>query len=118
LAEFIMEGHFGHHVRRMRQVYSRRNLALCEAAGETLAGKLDVTQAESGMRCIAWIRNGQKDRDAARRARALGLEVAALSEFTIRHPHPDALILGFAGSAPAELKRGAAVLSESLDSVD
>ena len=28
LADFILEGHFGHHVRRMRQIYARRSHAL------------------------------------------------------------------------------------------
>lgn len=115
LAEFILEGHFGHHVRRMRQIYARRIVTLCEAAHERFAGRLDVVQAASGMRTVAWIRTGQKDTHVTQRARALGLETAALSDFSIRHFHPGALILGFAGCAAAELKRGVEVLNGALD---
>jgi GntR family transcriptional regulator/MocR family aminotransferase len=115
LAEFILDGHFGHHVRRMRQVYGKRSVTLCEAAGDRLGGKLDVVQADSGMRSLAWIRTGQSDVEVVRRARALGLEVTALSEFTIQHFHPDALILGFAGCGTAELKRGVGVMSGALE---
>jgi len=52
----------------------------------------------------------------ALRARSLGLEVAALSEFTVRHTKPGALILGFAGCSAAELRRGVAVLAGALES--
>jgi GntR family transcriptional regulator / MocR family aminotransferase len=30
LAEFILDGHFGHHVRRIRQIYSERGSVLVE----------------------------------------------------------------------------------------
>jgi GntR family transcriptional regulator/MocR family aminotransferase len=111
LSEFILDGHFGHHVRRMRQTYGRRIGTLCEAARERLGGIMDVVRAESGMRTVAWIRNGESDFEVAGRARSAGLEVAAVSEFTVRHAHPAALILGFAGCASAELKRGVGVMA-------
>jgi GntR family transcriptional regulator/MocR family aminotransferase len=116
LADFILEGHFGHHVRRMRQIYARRRNALCDAS-HRLAGSLDVVHALSGMRTIGWVRTGQNDAEVAGRARSLGLEVAALSDFTLRHPQPSALILGFAGCSTAELKRGVDVLEGALDVV-
>ena len=115
LADFIMEGHFGHHVRRMRQIYARRITTLCDAAGHGLAGKLDVIHVDSGMRTVGWIRTGEKDTCVADHARSVGLEVAALSDFTILHSHPSAVILGFAGCSPAELKRGVGVLAGALD---
>ena len=49
LTEFINEGHFGHHVRKMRQIYSYRSQLLTEEANRRLAGLLDVEHAESGM---------------------------------------------------------------------
>jgi DNA-binding transcriptional MocR family regulator len=85
--------------------------ALAEAAAEALADLLDVTHAVSGMRTVAWIRTGARDKTVVRRARARGLELAALSDFTLRHRHPDGLILGFAGCSGAELRRGAGVLA-------
>jgi GntR family transcriptional regulator/MocR family aminotransferase len=114
LTDFILDGHFGHHIRRMRKIYAQRMAVLCDAGRERLAGGLDVMKADSGMRTLGWIRTGQGDADLVNRARALGLEVAALSEFTILHSHPGALILGFAGCPAAELKRGMEVLARTL----
>lgn len=115
LTDFILDGHFGHHVRRMRQRYARRMAVLYDASRESLAGGLDVVNANSGMRTLGWIRTGQTDTDLAHRARVRGLEVSAVSDFTIRHAHPGALILGFPGCSSAELKRGVGVLAGALE---
>ncbi len=114
LAEFILEGYFAHHVRRMRQVYAERISVLVEAARRCLGGTLDVQHAASGMRTIGWLRNPEKDLEVAERARAHGLELAALSQFALRHLPPPGLVLGFAGCAPAELRRGVDVLASVL----
>jgi GntR family transcriptional regulator / MocR family aminotransferase len=111
LAEFILEGYFSHHVRRMRQVYAERASILVEAAKRRLGGVIDVVHPGSGMRTIGWVRTGEHDLDLADRARSQGLELAALSQFTLRHSPPDGLVLGFAGCAPAELRSGVDILA-------
>lgn len=114
LAEFILEGYFGHHVRRMRQIYAERSAVLVEAAKRRLGGIIDVAHAASGMRTIGWLRDNENDLEVAQRARSQGLELAALSQFAVRHRAPAGLVLGFAGSAPAELRRGVEVLASVL----
>jgi len=114
LAEFILEGHFGHHIRRMRQVYAERCKVLVETAKQRLPGKLEVQMAASGMRTIGWLKTGERDSRVAERARAAGLEVAALSQFTLRNTKPGGLVLGFGGSSPSELRRGVDVLASIL----
>ena len=114
LAQFILDGHFGHHVRRMRQIYAERMEVLCDAANQHLGGMLEVEKADSGVRTIAWLKTGEKDIVVAERARARGLEVTALSQYSQRHSQPGALVLGFAGCAPAELRRGVNVLATVL----
>src|SRR5215208_5088368 len=61
LAEFILEGYFAHHVRRMRQVYAERISILVEAAKRRLEGLIDVAHAASRMRTIGWLREGESD---------------------------------------------------------
>ena len=56
LTEFINEGHFGRHVRKMRQIYSERSQLLAEEANKRLSGLLDVEHAQSGMSTVAWIK--------------------------------------------------------------
>lgn len=115
LAEFIAEGHFGHHVRRMRKTYAERMQELKRAAGRHLAGLIEVDDAAAGMRTMGWLQRPMADTEASARAARLGLEVIPLSGFTRNTPRPPALILGFAGCSPEELHRGAQVLARALE---
>jgi GntR family transcriptional regulator / MocR family aminotransferase len=114
LAEFITEGHFGHHVRRMRQSYAERIEVLKDAADRHLNGVLDIVHAGAGIRTLGWLKTWKSDQDAARQARKFGLEVETLSMFTTKYKQPPALILGFACCNPAELRRGVSVLATAL----
>ena len=114
LAEFITEGHFGHHLRRMRQIYAERIDVLKSAADKQLDGVLDVMHAGAGIRTLGWLKTWESDRDAAQQAQKLGLEVTPLSIFTAKYKQPPALMLGFASCSPAELRRGVSVLATAL----
>ena len=116
LAEFITEGHFGHHVRRMRQTYAERIDVLKTAADKHLNGVLDVVHAGAGIRTLGWLKTWKSDHDAAQQAQKLGLEVEPLSMFTTKYEQPPALMLGFASCNPAELRRGVSVLATALRS--
>ncbi|WP_263358892.1 MocR-like pyridoxine biosynthesis transcription factor PdxR [Acidicapsa ligni] len=114
LAEFITEGHFGHHLRRMRQIYAERIDVLKTAADEHLNGLLDVVHTGAGIRTLGWLKTWKSDRDATQKVRKLGLEVSPLSMFTVKYEQPPALMLGFAGCNPAELRRGVSILATAL----
>ena len=114
LTEFIADGHFGHHVRRMRQLYAERMDILKAAADKQLHGVLDVVQAGAGMRTLGWLKSSTSDKEASEAARRMGLEVVALSTFTRTYPQPPALILGFAGCTRGELRRGVTLLGKAL----
>jgi DNA-binding transcriptional MocR family regulator len=49
LADFISEGHFARHVRKMRLVYGERRDALVDGLTRELGGALDVTVPEAGI---------------------------------------------------------------------
>jgi GntR family transcriptional regulator / MocR family aminotransferase len=71
--------------------------------------------AVTGMSTVGWLQTGEDDRSVQSKANAQGLELAALSMFTIRHPVRSGLMLGFAGSSPDELRRGVNVLAGVLE---
>src|SRR6266704_4504278 len=114
LTEFINEGHFGHHVRKMRQVYSDRSQLLTEEANRRLSGLLDVEHAQSGMRTVAWIKTRVPEMVLTRRAEHLGLEVVPISSYGSKYEQKPALMLGFAGCNASEIKRGVSVLEAVL----
>jgi GntR family transcriptional regulator/MocR family aminotransferase len=113
LAEFITEGHFGHHLRHMRQTYAERIDVLKSAADKHLTGVLDVVRAGAGIRTLGWLKTWDSDRGAAQQAQKFGLEVTPLSMFTTKYKQSPALMLGFASCNPAELRR-VSVLATTL----
>ena len=61
LCDFITEGHFGRHLRRMREVYAERLSVLLEAAREKLAGLLEISADRSRLAdCWMAVRRGRR----------------------------------------------------------
>ncbi len=104
VADFIAEGHFTRHLRRMRGLYAERQAALVEAAKRDLAGRLDVRGTETGIHLVGWLPEGTDDRPIAQRAAAAGIIARPVSSFrtgTIGRP---GLVLGFAAVRPPEIR--------------
>jgi GntR family transcriptional regulator/MocR family aminotransferase len=57
LTDFIEDGHYGRHVRRMRLVYADRQRALVAAASTHLAHWVDVRPSPAGMHLVGWVRS-------------------------------------------------------------
>src|SRR5690606_28385409 len=49
VADFMDEGHFATHIRRMRKLYAERHDALLDAARERLSGLLEVVPTGTGL---------------------------------------------------------------------
>ena len=114
LADFIAEGYFARHIRRMRQFYRERRDALVEALRCELGERLDVTVPEAGMHLAIWLPAGMSAQAVAQRAAASGLPVLPISQFSQRTLQRDGLVLGFANSSPQELRAGVHTLGLAL----
>src|SRR6266540_3445220 len=55
LSDFITEGHFGRHLRRMREVYAERLSILLEEARRKLTGLLEISSVEAGLQTAGWL---------------------------------------------------------------
>ena len=96
LADFIAEGHFGRHVRRMRSLYEERQGRLVEAAKRWLTGLLEVDAAEAGMHLVGWLAAGTSDVEAARHCACQGIDVLPLSVCCVEKIRKHGLLLGYA----------------------
>jgi len=115
LCDFIAQGHFARHVRRMREIYAERLGALLDAARERLAGALTITGVEAGLQTAAWLAAGY---DAARieaLAAQRGVDVTSLGRYTHVPVRRQGLHLGFAAVDVTEIRRGVRELASVLD---
>ncbi|QQR73952.1 MAG: PLP-dependent aminotransferase family protein [Holophagales bacterium] len=115
LTDFLTEGHFGRHLRRMREIYSGRLSALLDAGREHLAGRLKISPIEAGLQTVGWLAPGLRAEEVERAAAARGVEVIPLSRFTRSAGLPEGLQLGFAAVEVPELRRGVRELARVLD---
>jgi GntR family transcriptional regulator/MocR family aminotransferase len=115
LCDFITEGHFGRHLRRMREVYAERLSVLLEAAREKLAGLLEISNIEAGLQTVGWLCEGIDGESAAGAAAARDVEVFPLSRYTQGRVAREGLQLGFAGVDEREIRRGVQGLATVLE---
>ena len=115
VAEFIDEGHFASHIRRMRKIYAERHDALCDAAKKTLDGLLDVVRTDSGLHTIGHLRNGVREVDASVAADARKITASPIARFSIAPAGVNGLVLGFGGVTPQQIRSGVGVLAEVLE---
>lgn len=114
LADFIAEGHFARHIRRMRTLYAERQAAMVEAASHELAGLLEVCPAEAGMNLLGWLPEGVADWVASKRAAAHGLEIRPLSFYRMERSRRGGLQLGYSAFDPREIRQGIGKLADAL----
>jgi GntR family transcriptional regulator / MocR family aminotransferase len=97
VSEFMQQGHFAAHIRRMRQLYREQRDALAETLMCRAADWLDVAVPDQGMHLVAYLRNGSSDIAVELMAERAGVVVRAISRFyrAVR-PRPG-LMLGFSG---------------------
>src|SRR5262249_5402008 len=96
MCDFITEGHFGRHLRRMRELYATRLGVLREAVDRRLRGLLELHSTEAGLNVLGSLVEGLGAEIAAKAAAEVGVEVVPLSRFVLKKPRPEALLLGFA----------------------
>ena len=114
LTDFIMEGHFARHLRRMRAIGKERRDALIAAAERDLAGLLEVEKTETGLHTVGWLPAGVDDVAASAAAEQNQVEAAPLSRFYHHRAGKPGLVLGYAGLKPHEISAAVRRLAAAL----
>ncbi len=115
LCDFISEGHFGRHLRRMREVYAERHTVLVEGAQRHLAGLLEISGVEAGLQTAGWLHHGLEGESIAAAAAKRSVEVTPLSRYSLGGLAREGLQLGFAAVDPKEIRRGVRELAITLE---
>src|SRR5262249_940400 len=115
LCDFIVEGHLGRHLRRMRNLYASRLEALIAGGQRYLKGLLKVSGVRAGLYTVGFLENGMNSRPAETAAAARGVQVFALDRYTLKRPDLNGLLLGFAAFDEAAIRKGLIQLAAALD---
>jgi GntR family transcriptional regulator / MocR family aminotransferase len=115
MCEFLAAGHFGRHVRRMRELYATRLTTLRKAMHSKLAGIIDIPKSEAGIQIAAWLQQGLQADAVSTAAAARKVEAIPIGRFVLRTPRPEGFLLGFAPYNPRQIREGVDVLAAVIE---
>ncbi len=102
LADFIQEGHFSRHIRRMRLLYRERSHALVNGIEKELGSAVEVTGEQAGMHLCVTV-SGISDREIVNRAARANLWLVPLSSSYMGRAARQGFILGFGSTGTSEM---------------
>ena len=114
LTDFIRDGHFARHIRRMRMLYMERRQLLIAAIQATIGTQMRIISADAGMHLVGLLPTGMDDAVVARKAAEKGLSVTPLSACYLEPPARGGLILGYGDADRQEIESGVRRLKEIL----
>ncbi len=115
LAEFIGEGHFDRHLRRMRQIYAEHLSTLTTAAEAEWGDRLKIQTTRSGLQTVGWLAKGFDDEKFCHAARGAGVALMPVSRWAVNWKKRNAVQIGFAAVELEELRRGVRAVAKLLD---
>jgi GntR family transcriptional regulator / MocR family aminotransferase len=115
MCDFIVDGHLGRHIRRMRELYGARLAALLEGGQRQLRGLLDISRIQAGLYTAGFLRNGMDSPAAEGAASLQQVETIGFHRFTLGRTPASGLLLGFAAFDEKRIRHGLSRLAEALD---
>jgi GntR family transcriptional regulator/MocR family aminotransferase len=118
LRDWIGDGHFGRHLRRMREIYAERLGCLLDESRARLAGRLELSTVEAGLQTAARLLGGLTGAAVERAAAARDVDVTSFHRSARAHLPYEGLQLGFAAVDRREIRRGVRELEAALDGLE
>ena len=114
MTEFMLDGHFARHLKRMRACYAGRQQFLIAQLARRLGDTVEIRPVESGMYLTAWLPWGWSDREAAAALAAAGVATVPLSSLTLETARRPGLVLGYTGHSEAAIVRAVETMAAVL----
>jgi GntR family transcriptional regulator/MocR family aminotransferase len=116
LTDFINEGHFARHIRRMRLLYDERRTALVDSLRNEFGSSLNVHGSEAGMHLVVTLSKGFRDHEVAARAARQKLWLTPLSPAYLGKARRHGFILGFGSTRATEMPQAVGRFRDALAS--
>jgi GntR family transcriptional regulator/MocR family aminotransferase len=114
IADFMNEGHFARHLRRMRLLYREQRTALVDSIGKELGSMVEVLGSEAGMHLAVALTRRTRDLEIAERAARHSLWLWPLSSCYASTEARSGFVLGFGGAQVEEISPAVNTLRKLL----
>ena len=110
VANFMADGQFSSHIRKMRRLYANRQTQLLALIARHLDGFLTAEPAASGMEIIGTLEPRYSALELARRAAQRGLEIMPLPLLAHEVSVDDKITLGFSAFSEKQMEDGILII--------
>jgi GntR family transcriptional regulator/MocR family aminotransferase len=114
VADFISEGHFERHLRRLRKEYGSRRKTLVEALDIYLPGLVEYSDVEAGLHVMIFLPADLVEEQIVASAAIAGVGVYPGSVYHFHRPSRPSLLLGFSGLGTSEIVEGVKRLAKDI----
>lgn len=104
MADFLREGHFARHIRRMRPIYAERRHVLVTALHRELGDSIRIMGSDAGMHVAVFLAGKRNDRKIAAEAAEQSLWMSALSVLYVGSTSRQGLVLGFGNAKSVQIE--------------
>lgn len=102
LADFIEEGHFERHVRRMRRLYQQRRMAVVSALDHHFGETAEILGDHAGMHILVRFMDGEREPDPARD----GVRLTSAAKYYFSNAPANEYVMGFTAISEHALREG------------
>ena len=95
LSQFMDDGRFVEHIRKMRRVYNERKNILFNSLKTNCADFMKPQKTDAGMHIIAWLKNDLQDHNVHNALLSAGIESLPLSVYSATPLVRQGIVLGF-----------------------
>ena len=117
VADFINEGHFEQHLRRMRTLYAARQAALVDAVEHQLGDTLRIGSDKAGLHLTGLLPSDVDDQAVSEVLGKANIIAPPLSFYSTHDRSPGGLVLGYAAVDEDAIRAGIAHIADAVATV-
>jgi GntR family transcriptional regulator/MocR family aminotransferase len=114
LTDFIEEGHFARHLRKMRSIYHQRQKTLIASLRKYFGNSVTPYNTDGGLHLCAFLPQKIDDQELAQNAAKRGISIMPLSSCYAGKKSRNGLVLGFASASESQIENATKILSQII----
>ncbi len=114
VADFIDEGHFERHLRRLRKAYGARRRVLVDALNSHMRENVHYVNDPAGLHIMLSLDPSCREREIVQQAAEMGVGVYPGAPYHLEKPAPPSILLGYSGLDAGQITEGVRRLGNIL----
>jgi GntR family transcriptional regulator / MocR family aminotransferase len=114
LTDFIEQGHFARHLRKMRSIYLHRQNALTRSLRKYFGDSIIAYNTDAGLHLCVFLPQNLDDQKIAQSAAKHGISIMPLSSCYAGKKSQNGLVLGFACATESQIESATKILSQII----